>query len=262
MSLKRFYVAIIILLALGACTSGTSTIQTKASEVTEVTGTITYRERMTLTADAEVEVKLLDVSLADVAAVELASLLITNPGQVPIAFKLEFNPAEIEERNTYVIRADIRDRGRRMFTTDTAYPVLTRGSAASVNMTLVAMNSNPASKPDASLTETYWKLIAIYDEPYSAGEDQREAHLKLRADNNAVTGFSGCNNFAGTYTTEGDAISLGPLAMTAMACIEGMDTEQQFGQALNEMDHFEIQGDTMLGLKGDTVILQFEAIYF
>jgi putative lipoprotein len=259
MILKHLGTLTLIMLTLGACTGSSGTTQT---EITEVSGTITYRERMALTADAEVDIKLLDVSLADASSVELASTVITNPGQVPISFKLEFNPAEIEERKTYVIRADIRDRGRRMFTTDTSYPVLTRGSNANVNLTLVAMNSNPASKPNASLTETYWRVISIYEEPYTPSENQREAHLKLRTNNNVVQGFSGCNNFAGTYSTEGDAISLGPLAMTAMACIDGMDTEQQFGQALNEMDHYEIQGDTMLGLKGDIVILQFEAIYF
>jgi putative lipoprotein len=262
MILKNLYAPLIVLLSLGVGTSCSSTTQSKASEINEITGTITYREHMVLTSAAEVEIKLLDVSLADAPAVELASTLLSNPGLLPISFRLEFNPAEIEERNTYVIRADIRDGGRRMFTTDTSYPVLTHGSGAKVDLTLIAMSSNPLSKPDASLTETYWKLIAIYDLPYSAGVNQREAHLKLRADNNAVAGFSGCNNFGGTFTIEEDAINLGPLAMTAMACFEGMDTEQEFVRALDEMDRFEIIGDTMLGLKGDTVILQFEAIYF
>ena len=227
-----------------------------------VSGTITYRERMALTPDAEVEIKLLDVSLADIAATEIASITITDPGQVPVDFLLSYDPEKIQPQHTYSIRAEISDRGRRMFTTDTSYPVLTRDNGNHVDMVLIAMQSNPVKRPNASLTETYWRVISIYEAPYTPSENQREAHLKLRANNNAVQGFSGCNNFAGTYSTEGDAISLGPLAMTAMACIEGMDTEQQFGQALNEMDHYEIQGDTMLGLKGDIVILQFEAIYF
>jgi len=257
--LKYPFANTLVLLTLGACTGSSGTIQT---EIAEVTGTITYRERMVLTADAEVEIKLLDVSLADASSVELASTVITKPGQAPINFKLKFNPAEIEEGKTYIIRADIRDRSRRMFTTDTSYPVLTRGSDANVDLTLVAMNSNPVSKPDASLTETYWKLIAIGDKPYTVSENQREVHLKLRANNNAVEGFSGCNNFGGTFTIEGNVINLGSLAMTAMACIEGMDTEQEFVRALDEMDHYKINGDTMLGLKGDSIILQFEAIYF
>ncbi len=235
--------------------------QTAPPEITAVTGTITYREHVTLTPDAEIRIKLLNVSQADTAAVEFATTLITNPGQVPVTFKLKFNPAEIEERYTYVIRADIYDRSRRLFTTDTAYPVLTRGNDANVDLTLIAMNSNPVSKPDASLTETYWKLIVIGEETYTAGQDQREAHLKLHI-NNAVSGFAGCNTFAGNFTTKANAINLGPLAMTAMACKEGMDTEQSFIRALDEINHYEIHGDTMLGLKGDTITLQFEAVYF
>jgi hypothetical protein len=33
-----------------------------------------------------------------------------------------------------------------------------------------------------------------------------------------VSGTGGCNTFSGTYTTDGDTISFGPLASTMMAC--------------------------------------------
>jgi heat shock protein HslJ len=162
---------------------------------------------------------------------------------------------------SYNVRAEIRDRGRRMFTTDTAYPVLTRGNGDSVDMVLISMSSNPIRKPDASLTETYWKLIAIREAPYTPSENQREAHLKLRGFNNAVEGSGGCNSFAGTYTLEDEKLTLGPLAMTAMACIDGMDTEREFAQALSELNRYEIEGDTLRAHKDEELILRFEAIY-
>ena len=44
-----------------------------------------------------------------------------------------------------------------------------------------------------------------------------------------VYGDSGCNRFTGTYTTDGDRISIGPLASTMMACPQRqMDAEATF----------------------------------
>jgi putative lipoprotein len=48
-----------------------------------------------------------------------------------------------------------------------------------------------------------------------------------------VTGFGGCNRFAGRYTFDGAAIKIGPLASTRMACPpEVMDAEQAWFQML------------------------------
>jgi heat shock protein HslJ len=44
-----------------------------------------------------------------------------------------------------------------------------------------------------------------------------------------VYGDSGCNRFTGKYTTDGDRISIGPLASTMMACPQRqMDAEATF----------------------------------
>jgi putative lipoprotein len=102
-----------------------------------VTGTVTYRERIALTPEALVEVQLLDVSVADASAKLIAEQTIRPQHQVPIPFELIYDPAEIDERFTYVVRATIRERGRLMFTTDRSYRVLTRGSPKHVDLVLV-----------------------------------------------------------------------------------------------------------------------------
>jgi putative lipoprotein len=227
----------------------------------QIEGTINYQEPLFLTPDAVVEIKLLDVSLQDVAAKEIAAIKLSNPGQVPIAFTLDYDSALIDERMSYSIRADIFDRNRRMFTTDTSYGVITRGNSNRVEMTLLALRSNPISKPDASLKETYWKVIAVYSNAQLTAANQREAHIKFRGSNNAMQGFAGCNNFSGSYSASADKLSTGPLAVTMMACATGMGDEQQFLNALGEANRFGIQGDTMRLYKGDEVIVHLEAIY-
>jgi len=107
-----------------------------------VSGSVTYRERMALSPEAVLEVHLQDISRADAAATEISSLVIPNPGQVPIPFELEYDPAAIDERMTYSVRASITDRGRLVFTTDTAIPVLTRGAGNTVELVLVRVGGN------------------------------------------------------------------------------------------------------------------------
>ena len=107
------------------------------SEPASVTGSVNYRERIALTPEAVVEVQLLDVSLADASAKLIARQTIKPKRQVPIPFELVYDPADIDERFTYTVRATIRERGRLLFTTDRSYRVLTRGSPNHVDLMLV-----------------------------------------------------------------------------------------------------------------------------
>ena len=93
-----------------------------------VTGTVAYRERMALPPDAVVQVQLSDVSLQDAPAQVVADTTLSPVGrQVPLPFELQYDPAKIEPRRRYAVRATIRSEGRLLFTTDTHVPVLTEG---------------------------------------------------------------------------------------------------------------------------------------
>ncbi len=89
-----------------------------------ITGTITYRQRIALSPQAEVIIRLLDVSKMDVAATVLAETRLKNPGQVPIAFSLPYDASKIEPRHSYTVQVRIEESGKLRFTTTTAYPVL------------------------------------------------------------------------------------------------------------------------------------------
>ena len=109
-----------------------------------VSGTVTYRERIALTAGAKLVVELRDVSLQDAAAPLIARQTIENPGQVPISFEVAYSRADINSRNTYAIQARIIESdGRLAFINDTAYDVITRGNPSSVDMLLVLVEPPP-----------------------------------------------------------------------------------------------------------------------
>ena len=55
-----------------------------------------------------------------------------------------------------------------------------------------------------------------------------------------VGGFTGCNRFTGSYSQDGDTLSIGPLATTRRACLpEVMKREQQFLAMLGMVRHVE-----------------------
>lgn len=103
----------------------------------KVTGTLMKRDRMALPPTVVAEVRLLDVSKADAPAEELALQRIENPGQVPIAFELEYDPEAIDARLSYAVQAKLLLGEQLLYVTDTHYPVLTRGAGNEVELMLV-----------------------------------------------------------------------------------------------------------------------------
>jgi putative lipoprotein len=108
-----------------------------------VTGTVTYRERIALSPNAVVAVKLLDVSRAEAPAATIGEQIIENPGQVPVAFEIEYNPADIDDGLTYVVQARITEGGEPAFISDAVHSVITGGNPTHVDMVLVGDRGTP-----------------------------------------------------------------------------------------------------------------------
>ena len=120
----------------------------EALKTARIGGTLSYRERIALTSGAVVELKLVAVSSADAPATTLGYQMIENPSQVPISFEIAYNPADIDDKFTYAISAQIRDQGRVLFVNTTRYAVLTGGNPNSVDMILqMPENLEPISVP-------------------------------------------------------------------------------------------------------------------
>jgi uncharacterized lipoprotein YbaY len=108
---------------------------TTQEEQARVTGSVTYRQRIALSPDAVVEVKLLDVSRADARAKMIAEQIIKPAGrQVPIDFVVPYDPQRINPRGRYVIRVRILEGNSLRFTNTQLYPVITSGHPSSVTV--------------------------------------------------------------------------------------------------------------------------------
>lgn len=100
----------------------------------QVMGKITYLQKIAMPADAVVEVQIEDVSRQDAPAVVIGEQTIVNPGQVPVSFSIDYDPARIDENNTYVVRAKIVSGGELLWQNTTSYPVITKGNPSSVDV--------------------------------------------------------------------------------------------------------------------------------
>ncbi len=154
--------ALVVLLGAAACqddaepSSSKTEVTSGRSPNASVSGTVTYRERITLTPGATLEVSLRDVSLQDVASTLIARQTISDPGQVPIKFKVEYNRDDIDSRNTYGVQARIVESdGRLAFINDTAYDVITRGNPTKVDMVLVLVQPPPDQVEEGSDWRTW-----------------------------------------------------------------------------------------------------------
>ena len=153
----------LVLLALAAC-QGASESSNVTSEVpsgktpnASVSGTITYRERLTLSPGASVVMELRDVSYADASAPLIARQTISDPGQVLIKFKVEYSREDIDSRNRYSISARIIESdGRLAFINDAAYDVITHGNPDRVDMLLVLVEPPTDLVDDADVDWQTW----------------------------------------------------------------------------------------------------------
>jgi putative lipoprotein len=124
-------------LMLAAC------ITTKAEPTATVRGEVTYRERIAVPPGAQLEVLLLDVSRADAPSQTISGVTLSDIGQPPYPFEIAYPPDQIVSSHQYVVRASLTHDGRLLFTTDQAYPVITRGHPTEVQLVLKRVGAQP-----------------------------------------------------------------------------------------------------------------------
>lgn len=97
----------------------------------------------------------------------------------------------------------------------------------------------------ASLTDIYWKLIAVNGKEVTAGTTQKEAYIRLNSESNRVEANGGCNGIGGTYElAEPNRVKFSQLIGTMMAC-ENMEVENGLKRALETADSYHLEGDTL-----------------
>lgn len=80
-------------------------------------------------------------------------------------------------------------------------------------------------------------------------------------EDDGVAGIASCNNYFGSYTTDGDTIAFGPMGTTLMACTaEIAGQEGVYLAALGTANRFAIDGDTLTLFDGDTELVRYQRV--
>jgi uncharacterized lipoprotein YbaY/heat shock protein HslJ len=97
----------------------------------------------------------------------------------------------------------------------------------------------------AKLENTRWKLVELNGNPVTPVSPRQEAYLELESKGKRLAGSGGCNKILGGYELTGDQLRFTKVASTRMACIKGMETEQEFLKALEATTGFKLSGDNL-----------------
>lgn len=225
-----------------------------AAEARTISGKVVYRERMMLPPGAVVEVKLLDISLADAPAKTISETRITDAKASPIPYTLRYDSAQIEPRHTYALHARIQEGDRLLFISTTRHTVFAGGKDdGEIQVENVARQAPPP--PSSSLPAGRWLAEDIRGRGVI---DNLQSVLEITADG-VVTGSGGCNRIRGQATISGASLTFGAMAGTRMACPPAvMDQESKFLSALEAVRSFRVDSQQrklfLLDAAGQTVM--------
>lgn len=99
------------------------------------------------------------------------------------------------------------------------------------------------NRADASLTDTYWRIVRLGDEDVVVAEKQREPHIVLHTDKERFNATVGCNRMLGGYQLSGASLRFGNAASTMMACPPPLDgLERKLSEVLSATAGWSIYG--------------------
>ncbi len=105
-----------------------------------------------------------------------------------------------------------------------------------------------------------WTLSQMYvDGDGVTPIDGAEPTATFDTDGN-VYGTGGCNTYRGSYGTDGDTITIGPLATTLKYCEQpdgAMDQEGTFLALMQSADSYRVRGGTLTLYAGDEAVVEF-----
>lgn len=126
-----------------------------------------------------------------------------------------------------------------------------------VNQTPVAGETAPTIMEDNELEGTLWSLVSFVDANGQLADALDNSQATLEFKGGRVAGNGSCNNFFGSYTVDGNTLTIGQLGSTMMACEESlMQQEQAFLAALQSAATYTIADGTLqiANADGQTVL--------
>lgn len=124
------FLLLLVTILLSACNAngGTGSGSDSSDGLGVISGSVAYRERIAMPANAVITIQLLDISQQGSRATVLAQQRIRPSREVPIPFTVQYDRSKIDRRGTYGIAATIEVDGEVIWRSDGSQLVITNGN--------------------------------------------------------------------------------------------------------------------------------------
>lgn len=218
-------------------------------EPMQVTGSLTYRQRVALPADAVVTLSLWEHGLALYVPEPFHSETIElNGRQVPVPFEIDIGNW-METRGAMVrLEARIADAAGTLLWTNNDGTAFTK-EAGLVDLGSVRLSPEPeAVVTMPQLAGREWMVARIDGEPLL---QTTRATVRFGEDGR-ISGNASCNAFTGSFKLNAGLLTIAPLATTRKACVpQLMEQEQAIISVLQTVSYVEIDETGLLTLQNE-----------
>jgi putative lipoprotein len=256
-TLQLAHVALLVLLLAVSCAAPEGDSGEAGTD--EITGSVTYRERIALPPDAVLHLMLHDLfGEGGEGPVRIVDAALPMEGRsVPFGFRLALDDASVRPGGVYVLTAWIEADGKAEFAAQRLLPALEDGAPR--DLSILLRRAEPS--PEASLTGTRWRAVEMAGGAVDPKEGRRAPFLVLRDGAGTYMGHGGVNFVRGDFELEGESLRFMPGPTTLMAGDpEAMALEQAFLGALGAATGYRIKGEQLVLSSDAGTVARFLAV--
>ncbi|WP_169711830.1 META domain-containing protein [Henriciella litoralis] len=228
-------------------TSTSSPVAEMEMQMTTVSGSLSYRQRIALPQDAVATISVFPAGPADAALspVDEQSFDL-NGRQVPIPFEVTLR--EDASKGPFSLRAKVSTKGGELlWTTDTVMTFEADGAAQDFGL-VELVPAGRARVDIADLTGKEWMVAMLDGAPVLSTS---RVTVSFDADGR-ISGQASCNAYTGSYKVNKSALYVGPLALTRKACVGPlMEQERTFMALLESVSDMSLDDSGTLTIRGE-----------
>lgn len=130
-------------------------------------------------------------------------------------------------------------------------------------LTLMSCNSTKTTNSTTSSLEGNWELNYITGPRIAFGGlyPNKKPSINFDLKESRVSGNNSCNSYTGKLNIDHNKISFsGPMAVTKMMCMEGMQGETTYMEALQKVDSYSVSedGKVLSFMMGEVMMMRFD----
>ena len=131
----------------------------------------------------------------------------------------------------------------------------------SISTFLLFCSSIEIEEQIESFENTKWVLSYFAGEKLGFTQFEKDIYIQFPSESmNQFRGFSGCNDFFGSYRSNQDSLRFLNIASTRMSC-EFDIFEKRFIDILQKTNSYKIDKDVLILFDNDNAILKFQTIF-